>query len=246
MARSVLVLEHFFEWAGNDSASPVLGQDVLRIHNDLREQAQEKPLAASGCEYSGLCAPDVTEWEFRGNLMLALKYLYQYPAAAQWLADAMDGNATGLATPFVSKETEWLLAHAAIACIEWDLEEGTWEVHTNRRNSRDSLSLYGWLTTPETQWSQWCRSWPIPVQNPPTPINVPELAAPVLLVHALWDSATPYDQAVSVQQKIPGSRLLARSGDGHGSFALLGQTKGLMEKFLIDLELREVGTVLDD
>ncbi|ETN36937.1 uncharacterized protein HMPREF1541_07924 [Cyphellophora europaea CBS 101466] len=245
-ARAVLVLEHFFEWAGNDSASPLRGEDVLHIYNHLRGQAQKEPLAAPGCKDSGFCATGVTDWEFRSNLVLALKYPENYPAAAQWLAEAMDGNATGLATPFVSKATEWLLAHAAIACIEWSLEEGTWEVHSNRRNSRDSLSPYGWLTTPETQWAQWCRRWPIPVRNPPKPIKVPTLTAPVLLVHALWDTATSYDQAVSVQQKIPGSRLLTRRGDGHGSFANHGQTKIWMEKFMVDLELPEVGTVLDD
>ena len=240
-----LSLQHFFDWAGTNSTSPLHGKDVGTIYDQIVAKARENPIPAPGCVNTKGCAPDVSEWELRGGVGNYIKVLKQWSVLAQGLADAQKGNATLLAPALATEKTSVGMSSLSISCQDWVLPEGSWEVQQNREHAVNALSPHGFGFASASQWSIACRRWPVPVTNPQTPINITTITAPILMVHALWDPACNYDMAVSMQQKMKGATLLTRRGDGHGSYAQKGETSAAMERFLLDLKVPESGTVLD-
>jgi hypothetical protein len=76
--------------------------------------------------------------------------------------------------------------------------------------------------------------WPVRPKQPHYPgYYIPSTSAPVLLVHALWDDATPYGWALEVNRKINGSVLLTRAGEGHGSWDYL-PINNIMSAYFVD------------
>jgi pimeloyl-ACP methyl ester carboxylesterase len=63
-----------------------------------------------------------------------------------------------------------------------------------------------------------CTFWPVPPQGKPVAIHAPA-AAPVLVVGALHDPATPYPWAVSVTNAMRTAHLLTVEGTSHTSYA---------------------------
>ncbi|KAI4164206.1 MAG: hypothetical protein LQ342_002170 [Letrouitia transgressa] len=242
--NDALVLQHFLDWAQKNSTSPLFGKDVPKIYNQVREKATKKAILAPGCVQTGACAPDAAEWEIRTNIGNYVKSLRTWPSLAQGLADAQEGNATLLATELATAKSYIGMSLLAIACQDWILPQGTWEVQQNRLHALEALSPYGIGFTSASFWSIACRRWPVPIVNPQAPINI-TISAPVLMVHAMWDPASNYDMAVSMEQSIRGSVLLTRRGDGHGSYSLKGNTSAAMDSFLIDLKVPDPGTVYD-
>ncbi|KAI4216141.1 MAG: hypothetical protein LQ351_001641 [Letrouitia transgressa] len=240
--NDALVLQHFFNWAHENSTSALFGKDVRKIYNQVREKATEKAIPAPGCVQTGACAPDAKEWEIRSNIGNYIKFLRTWPSQAQGLAEALEGNATLLATELATAKSYNGMSLLAVACQDWILPKGTWEVQQNRLHALEALSPYGIGFTSGSLWSIACRRWPVPIRNPQAPINI-TISAPVLMVHAMWDPAANYDMAVSMQQSIRGSVLLTRQGDGHGSYSLRGDTSAAMDRFLVDLKLPEPGSV---
>ncbi|KAI4214634.1 MAG: hypothetical protein LQ351_002707 [Letrouitia transgressa] len=245
IASSALVLQHFLDWAHENSSSPLFGKDTAQIYDQVVEKAKEKPLPAPGCAKTGACPPDVTEWEFRGNLINTLKVLRTWPSLAQGLADALEGDATAFATPLATSNNYAGMSHIAIACQDWNRDDGRWETQLNKRHALEALAARGIGFGDPSLTSIGCQRWPVPVTNPQTPINITSLSASVLMVHAMWDPALNYEMAVSMRQKIAGSHLLTRRGDGRGSYPLHGETSRAMERFLVSLEVPKVGTVYD-
>lgn len=55
---------------------------------------------------------------------------------------------------------------------------------------------------------------------------------PILIVHALYDPATGYDEAVRLNEKIENSVLLTRYGEGHGSLEYVEGAQAIMDYFV--------------
>jgi pimeloyl-ACP methyl ester carboxylesterase len=98
----------------------------------------------------------------------------------------------------------------------------------------------GWFTAVA------CIGWPLPVKNPPRKETYKDMP-PTLIVHALYDSVTPYEDAVVLKNEIETAVLVTRDGDGHGSyFDSTGGTKALVDDFLINLKLPDPGIITTD
>lgn len=87
-----------------------------------------------------------------------------------------------------------------------------------------------------------CVYWPVGPKNQLMRLTIDD-TAPILLVGATNDPATPYDDAVSVSHEIPGSVLLTREGNGHTSYFDSQCIQDAEDAYLIDLTLPAKGTV---
>ena len=87
-----------------------------------------------------------------------------------------------------------------------------------------------------------CNVWPTE-REPLGPLTWPE-DLPMLLVSTTGDPATPHSMAQTVVSRNPSAVLLTHNGDGHTVYG--GEDECVdanVDKFLIDLELPEKGTV---
>lgn len=62
-----------------------------------------------------------------------------------------------------------------------------------------------------------CTDWPVKATSPQVAID-PKTSAPILVVGATRDPATPYSSAKALTRQIPSAVLLTRVGDGHTSY----------------------------
>lgn len=70
-------------------------------------------------------------------------------------------------------------------------------------------------------------------------------SAQIMIVNALWDPATGYDQVLNLRHQLEGSVLLTRNGGGHGRLAWPA-TKQMMNMYLIDLKILDLEHPLVD
>jgi pimeloyl-ACP methyl ester carboxylesterase len=95
-------------------------------------------------------------------------------------------------------------------------------------------------------WSQYsnlqCAYWPVKPKHNHEPLTV-DGAPPILLVGGTDDPATPYAEAQSVNQQIPGSVLLTRMGNGHTSYDSDPCSHAAEDAYLVSLTLPAPGTV---
>ena len=91
--------------------------------------------------------------------------------------------------------------------------------------------VYGVLT---------CAYWP-DHGTAPAALHVTGVA-PVLLVGATHDPATPYAWSVALQQQIAGSVLLTRDGYGHTSYGFSVCVRTAVNAYLVDRDVPAAGT----
>ncbi len=68
-------------------------------------------------------------------------------------------------------------------------------------------------------------------------------SSPVLVVGTRYDPATPYWDAVTVSEQLPGSRLLTLDGWGHTAIGESACVDAAVARYLVDVELPAEGTV---
>ena len=87
-----------------------------------------------------------------------------------------------------------------------------------------------------------CTFWPVKPQHPGQSVTVTGVP-PILLVGATDDPATPYSDARSVAQQIPGSVLLTREGNGHTSYSASQCIREAEDAYLVKLTLPAPNTL---
>lgn len=243
-----LVVNRFFDWAKTTEISPLYGQNVPKLFDDLIERANENPIPAPGCTQKPddpkPCRPDVTGEELLFQFQFAVSDDFKYPVAAEFLSEALNGNATGLSASWYTGPTNQDYSEKGNVCQDW-FHNSTWTEWQNRYNRLLSISPHVKGVSWTTNVLSACQSWPAPIVNPPKPLNITSISTNVLLVNALYDPQTPYKYAVSLQRAIEGSVLLTRDGDGHTSYTVHGDTQRAMDDYLINLTVPEHGTILD-
>jgi hypothetical protein len=116
-----------------------------------------------------------------------------------------------------------------IACSDFNFEE-SWESFQHTQMATAALSSNAEGIVAARMWSMGCKGWPVKSKNThPKDYVIPKTSAPVLIMHALWDDATPYEWAVSVNRKIMGSVLLTRDGEGHGSLGFHKSSRVMLD-----------------
>ena len=63
-------------------------------------------------------------------------------------------------------------------------------------------------------------------------------------MHALWDPATGYNAALSAHRQFPGSALLSRYGEGHGSLLTDAESLEILTEYLLTPEAEWQGKSL--
>ncbi|HET7421171.1 MAG TPA: alpha/beta hydrolase [Candidatus Dormibacteraeota bacterium] len=87
-----------------------------------------------------------------------------------------------------------------------------------------------------------CAFWPVKPKHADVHLTI-KGTAPILLVGATNDPATPYANAQSVTRQIPGSVLLTREGNGHTSYGASQCIQNAEDSYLISLDLPPTGEV---
>ncbi|KAJ9637482.1 hypothetical protein H2204_004906 [Knufia peltigerae] len=231
-------MSRMLDWAAHNESSPLKGQDVRGMLREIVAKADETPIRMPGCEKSGTCQAEVNGNTFRGTIVAFLDHPLGisggFPLCARSIQEAYEGNYTMWATLNPTRPYEWDPSYSelGIICQDFDFDED-WERFQQTQMTTAALSpdMEGCDAT--RIWSMGCKGWPTKVTNPPHDYKITNTSAPILLVHALWDSSTPYQWAVRVNRKIEGSVLLTREGEGHGSLAF-DSTRKAMFDYLVD------------
>ncbi|MCX3062589.1 alpha/beta hydrolase, partial [Streptomyces beihaiensis] len=104
--------------------------------------------------------------------------------------------------------------YTAVECNDapWPRDFATWDRDNTRLARRAPFETWdnAWMNLP-------CAYWPVPPRQPVDVHPLPGLLPPTLILAAERDAATPYEGAVELHRRIPGSALVTERGAGtHG------------------------------
>jgi pimeloyl-ACP methyl ester carboxylesterase len=245
----------FARWCAATPTCALYGEDVEARFDDLVRRAEAQPLPAPKCAETGACRPTVTGEDIRIN---AQDYLLfkdgalggAFPGWAELatvLADALAGDASGLAAPVARTDTDGNFAELAIECMDWVSP-------ITRFADLAATALLARTIAPHTRGGSqtWtiqagCVGWPVAASNPQQPIIVSG-APPILIINATDDPSTAYPWSVGMFLQIEGSVLLTREGDGHTSYWLTGpsRTRDAIDAYLLTGTVPPPNTVYPD
>ncbi|KAK7033833.1 Alpha/Beta hydrolase protein [Favolaschia claudopus] len=216
-------------WSGNAAAQ----------FDALVQQADLAALPAPSCVTSGLCRSTVTGHELLLALQFYLSGLNQTDLTPwRGLAANLAGAHTD-AGPFsilladnTPAQSEFY-AITGMLCADWTHPWTTLAQVTAQETALANLA-------PHTRGASifWliqtlCIKWPYPTSFPEHPLKVAPHSPPVVLISSQQDPATPLVGAQRVQQQIPGSVLMTRTGSGHGSYRNNGAVHTAVEAFFV-------------
>lgn len=230
-----LVMRRMLDWMRENSTSVLYEQDTVKMWRELIERADRDPLPAPECAMSGACLSEITSDVIRTSIFEELSHPnVLWPEGAIKIQQAYENNnGTSFSYPTSQDRTGLMQSQLSIACQDWHFEE-----------SWDEFKLFQYMTGIYSLdptgpfggriWSIGCPRWPVHVRNPPRTLYVDNESSskPILLVHALLDPNTGYDQALGVHRKIGRSILLSRYGEGHGSLEWPEGSQAIMDYFV--------------
>lgn len=248
-----VTLNQFFEWCDRNSSCALQGQDSRKIFDSLLSNATKSPLPAPGCK--GTCQPNVTAEDMLYNVQDFLEFV-DFKEAPNWidlggiLAEAAQGNATGLSTALATSDTSDSIqgspfTYLAIGCSEWnhnasdaqDIEQRLDAIRPVAPQTRGASQTFYYQST--------CLGWPAKFSNPQHSYNetVMEEAPPVLLSHSVYDPACSPVWADGLREQMPNAVSITRNGTGHTSHFLLGETRRVIDEYLATGKLPKDGAV---
>lgn len=134
------------------------------------------------------------------------------------------------------------LGYVGVSCSDSDnpysYENWTWSAEI-------SDSLYKYFGSPWTWSSSMCHSWPGSKESRYVDGFRVKTENPVLIVNNLYDPATPYHGAKTVNKLLRNSRLLTVNGWGHPSTFLSACASDYVADYLVTGRLPEKGASCD-
>ncbi|KAI9163947.1 Tripeptidyl aminopeptidase [Paramyrothecium foliicola] len=245
-------LNQFFEWCDKNSTCPLHGNNTKKSFDTLLARADARAIPAPGC--NGTCRSSVTGEDIRYNVQFPLSF-YDVPVGPGWvalggyIAQALEGNATGLSSPLVTDETSVSFlgsefVYLAIGCQDWrhrarsvtDLTQRLRAVQTFAPRTAGAGQMYYYQSA--------CIGWPAPVTNGQSalPVRISR-APPILLVNSVYDPYSSIVWADGLRQQIPRAVSITRNGPGHISHYFLGETRDAIDTYLAKGKLPKDGTV---
>lgn len=234
-----LALDNFIDWcAGSDLCD--LGEDAADIRTDIDElltRLDERPIDVGGRPLTqSLAALGIAVFLYEDD------QAYRSLAASIGEAIAGDGDGLLLAADLYNgrapnRYDTPLYAFPAMGCVD-GVDEGADAAADNWRETFDVAPVMA----PHMGMSYTCEFW--------TADSAPQLeltaagAPPVLVVGTTGDSATPYEQAVSMAEQLESGTLLTLEGAGHG--AVTGDNECIakaVDRFLYEGTPPDDGTV---
>jgi hypothetical protein len=246
--------DRFAAWCAKTAACALHGRDVPALFDGLVARADQQPIPAPGCA-DGTCRPAVTGGEIRMNAFNWLLVKAGVPAVglptwedfAEALVRAEHGDASAFASPRLPSPEDFAFSGIAINCLDYPF----WARASDYDTFMAKTQL-GRVLAPHTQGASeaWlgmlgCMRWPV-APNPPHRLAV-HGAPPILLVSSTHDPSTAHVWAHQMRDRIDGSVLLTRDGDGHASSWLAGgRTRDAIARYLLTGETPPANTVLPD
>jgi pimeloyl-ACP methyl ester carboxylesterase len=202
----------FREWIAKHDDVYGLGdtaEKVLRNYRKAEAQLAEKPAGGK-----------VGPGQLQGAFLTAGYYDDFWPHRAEALSAYLKGDPKPLIeqagpTPEAAVEAEnGNAVYTAVECNDahWPTDWKVWD----RDNTR--LARVAPFETWDNVWMNLpCAYWPVPRQEPLDVRTGPGELAPVLIMAAERDAATPYDGALELQRRLAGSVLVTERDAGtHG------------------------------
>lgn len=219
-------MRRFFDWCDGADTCPL--DDAARSWRKLIAKADRSPIAAKrvGAHYNARDLQDLA-------LGLARQGEAQWPALAQAVQDAVNGDASGLAPQRGARYPD--LTTPVTECLDWprfrDRSEMAAAVTRLRRLAPDTGAAATLVTG-----TLACVGWPVTVTNPPKAL--PD-GLPPLLGAGAWVESDATERAV---KQVPGSVTIRHEGPGHTLYPFNACAREHIDRYLTDRVLPLPGT----
>lgn len=231
--------DEFATWCRGSRDCPLGDRDVNAVLRDLVNRAERGDLSDPQDLGRTLAPFDLTFTEVQRRLYdterwpeLATRLAEletappPAPGAEKRAGDVGDGDVVAFPIP--------------IFCNDWEMQPSSYGEYartlTRMRRLAPDLRYPGALIA-----TALCLGAP-PAANPQKPIDVPP-GAPILLVNARHDPATPYAWAESLERHLRGRGvLLTYEGAGHGAYTSSSCVESIVDAYLIDRIVPDRGT----
>lgn len=150
------------------------------------------------------------------------------------LADALDGDGSELRRLADSyRDFGGFTSYAAVVCVDTPPPRGAEAYAAFARRAAQAAPRFGASVANELLP---CATWPAPPVGEARGITAPD-APPILVVGNTGDAATPYENAVTVADRLVSGVLVTADIDGHGGYGASGCVTRHVDDYLIRLEL---------
>ncbi len=208
-----LALGNFASWCAKRECD--LGTSkkaVLASVTGLFDRLDAKPLAVGDRQLTQTLAVTGVAMELYGDEA-------QWPELLTLVDRARDGDGAGLlwAADQLNDRADdgtygsMFYSFPAIACLDED-DKGVLDADRLWRKDEKAAPIFGDYMGP----SYTCPLWP--VRPAPQVTLRGEGAPPIVVIGAKGDSATPYQQAVTMAQQLTSAVLVTYTGEGHGTY----------------------------
>lgn len=215
-ASTATSLQHFFTWCDQQTSCALHTAGARATFDRLLRLEANGPLPAAGIP-GGSPGEVVQQGVYQGLIITS-----QWPDLAEWIQQAVDGDASALADvadngPNSPQNPDNVIGsqqYLSIACEDFPPAVTSFtqlrrEIHDVQRTEPDvSGHVEAWLV------KTGCLGWPVAAADPwrPEPVTG---TPPILIVAGKYDPSTPYAFGLGLAAQISGSILLTRSSDGH-------------------------------
>ena len=227
-----------FETALENWADGCRRRDTCRFDDPLDAVDRMLAVADDGVESSEGRRP-LGPGEAANALVYPLYNQSLWPSLDTGIADALAGDGAGMVALADSYTTlADFSIYFAVSCLD-----STWPTSTDEFLSRaaDAASVAPRFGEAIVNDYVRCALWPVP----PDPIGgvTAEGAPPILVVSGTGDPATPYENGVTVADRLASGVLLTYEGEGHTiTFQGSACVDGIAVPYLVELEVPEDGS----
>ena len=209
--------------------------DPARAFSDLVAQVRQHPLTT---RESGR---PLTLNLFMNGVSVSMYDTTFWPYLEQALAAASSGDGTkmlALADELYSRSPDGqypnlLDAFTAISCIDQPFPTQLSAYVSLFDQVQKADPLYNQQNANPVGPGYTCGIWPVHPAGASIPTAVPASVPPVLIIGSSDDPATPYSEALGLQEVIPGSYLLERKGEGHTGYGASTCVQERVDAYLI-------------
>lgn len=227
-----VALMAFLDDCADDPSCPFNdGSDLVERFDRLMAAIDDDPLPTDDGEVLG---PGEAHLGVFGSLFSQ----GDWSSLAEGLADATDGDGTGLYQAFAAYVSRIDDGEYA------DISEGYWAISVADGLLPTTLEEYDEILEVEPRLGPaiiaenvMSAYWPVPPEREPRPW-VAEGSNPILVISTTRDPATPYEAGVALAEQLDNGVLLSYDGDGHTVYANgVDCVDDIVNAYLIDLEV---------
>jgi pimeloyl-ACP methyl ester carboxylesterase len=233
------VLDDFLAWCASVGCAWRTGGDPKAALLALVDQSRAHRIPGGGGRTAG-------PGEFYDALLDALYARSYWPSLAGALAQAANGNAggvLGLSDSYLRNgSTNAVDAETAIDCLDHPTSRDVSSYPSLASQAAAQAPVFG----PLLAWGLLgCAVWPVPSTRPVGPTDAAGVA-PIVVVGATKDPATPYVWAQHLASELQRGALVTWEGENHVAYYYSACVRALDQAYLVDGTVPPAGTVCRD